>query len=99
CSAGKNPVCFTNSDCSPSSGTCTVRDFAEVPAPTNSTKLAANACATMTSEPHYTTDGNTPGVVSAVRAFVNNGGNTLGQCEGAHSYENDSVSGHFQTTL
>lgn len=55
-------------------------------------------CYTFASEPHNTNSGQTmTDAVSAVKRFVEYGGNFLAQCEAVNSYENNSI-GHFQTT-
>jgi hypothetical protein len=52
-------------------------------------------CFTFASEPHNATE-NTA-AITAIKSFVQNGGNFLAQCRAVETFEN-SVSGHFHTT-
>lgn len=52
-------------------------------------------CYTFASEPHNGTED--AAAISAIKSFVQNGGNFLAQCAAVETYENSSY-GHFQTT-
>ncbi len=60
----------------------------------NDFSLLTGSCYTLVMEPH--TDDNSG--VSAVRSFLQSGGNLLAQCRSVDTYEND-VNGKFVTTL
>ncbi len=73
-----------------------VLDAAGIPNYTvgNDFDLLAGSCFTVVMEPHNTDNTG----VSAVRSFLQNGGNFLGQCASVLTYENDT-NGLFLTTL
>jgi uncharacterized repeat protein (TIGR01451 family) len=59
----------------------------------------ASACFTIGTEPHWTESApNSNPQVSAIRQFVESGGNFLAECDGIATYENNPSFGRFQTT-
>lgn len=69
-----------------------------IPAATLVTVNAA-ACFTIGTEPHWTAAAPASDPqVSAVRQFVESGGNFLAECDGIATYENNPTYGRFQTT-
>lgn len=59
----------------------------------------ASACFTIGTEPHWTAAApSSDPQVSAIRQFVESGGNFLAECDGIATYENNPTFGRFQTT-
>ena len=56
--------------------------------------IVANSCYTLATEPHNSD----PGGVVAIKAFVNSGGNFMGQCASILTYENNTPGGYISTT-
>ena len=77
----------------------TYMTLAGVPATNFSVETSAanlnTSCFTFASEPHNSTENAT--IISAIKTFVQYGGNFLAQCEAVRTYENSSA-GRFQTT-
>ncbi|MFB3133426.1 MAG: DUF11 domain-containing protein, partial [Rhodothermales bacterium] len=61
------------------------------------TAVSASSCYTIATEPHFKSD-DADVQASSIRDFMDSGGNFLGQCEGAQTYENNVTYGRYQTT-
>jgi len=59
--------------------------------------VSTTSCYTIATEPHFESD-DADVQASSIREFMDSGGNFLGQCEGAQTYENNVTYGRYQTT-
>ena len=59
--------------------------------------VSTTSCYTIATEPHFKSTA-ADVQASSIRDFMDSGGNFLGQCEGAQTYENNVTYGRYQTT-